>query len=140
MVPPSTRSTTNDKQFVPAAEHRDHTATTSNDSMEAPSSRSSTCAYPSWPTGPSLDHRSAPSSYISDADLFGEDFDDDFACPFLDKAPAPPRVYPIAQAMPVLPPLYAPKKFKSSRQRSKSKQRHTSNPMEPIPESSEQAE
>ncbi|RYN47855.1 hypothetical protein AA0118_g12034 [Alternaria tenuissima] len=112
----------------------------SNYSTEASSSRGSTCAYPSWPTGPSLDHRSSPSSYISDADLFGEDFDDDFACPFLDKAPAPPRVYPMAQAMPVLPPLYAPKKPKSERRRSSGKQRRTSKPMTPISESPEQVE
>ncbi|EOA81796.1 uncharacterized protein SETTUDRAFT_23051 [Exserohilum turcica Et28A] len=104
------------------------------------SSRGSSCAYPSWPTGPSLDHRSPPSSYISDADLFGEDFDDDFACPLLEEAPAPPRVPPMAQAFPILPPLYAQKKPKTERRRSSSgrKQRRTSKPMTPIAESPEQ--
>ncbi|KNG45276.1 hypothetical protein DDE82_007962 [Stemphylium lycopersici] len=114
----------------------------SNYSTGSSSSRGSTCAYPSWPTGPSLDHRSAPSSYISDADLFGEDFDDEFSCPFLEHAPAPPRVPPMAQAFPVLPPLYAQKKPKSERRRSSSerKQRRTSKPMTPISESPEQVE
>ncbi|KAH9865361.1 hypothetical protein J1614_008944 [Plenodomus biglobosus] len=114
----------------------------SNSSMESNSTRGSSCAYPSWPTGPSLEYRSTPSSYISDADLFGEDFDDDFACPFLQEAPAPPRVPSMAQAFPVLPPLYAPKKAKSERRRSSSgrKQRRTSKPMTPISESPEQVE
>lgn len=113
----------------------------SNCSSESNSSRGSSCAYPSWPTGPSLDHRSTPSSYISDADLFGEDFDDDFSCPFLQEAPAPPRVPPMAQAFPILPPLYAPKKPKSERRRSSGrKQRRTSKPMTPIAESPEQVE
>ncbi|USP74565.1 hypothetical protein yc1106_01839 [Curvularia clavata] len=113
----------------------------SNHSTESFSSRGSSCAYPSWPTGPSLDHRSPPSSYISDADLFGEDFDDDFSCPLLEEAPAPPRVPPMAQAFPVLPPLYAQKKPKSERRRSSGrKQRRTSKPMTPIAESPEQVE
>ena len=124
MALPPTHPSADDRRSVSAAEYR---------------KQDSICACPSWPTGPSLDHRSAPSSYISDADLFGEDFDDDFACPFLDKAPAPPRVYPMAQAMPVLPPLYAPKKPKSERRRSSGKQRRTSKPMTPISESPEQA-
>ncbi|KAL6169095.1 hypothetical protein ACJQWK_05455 [Exserohilum turcicum] len=83
---------------------------------------------------------SPPSSYISDADLFGEDFDDDFACPLLEEAPAPPRVPPMAQAFPILPPLYAQKKPKTERRRSSSgrKQRRTSKPMTPIAESPEQ--
>ena len=113
----------------------------SNFSTSSCSSRGSSCAYPSWPTGPSLDHRSAPSSYISDADLFGEDFDDEFACPFLEEAPAPPRAYPMAQALPILPPLYAQKKPKTERRRSSGrKQRRTSKPMTPISESPEQVE
>ncbi|KAF1834228.1 hypothetical protein BDW02DRAFT_344544 [Decorospora gaudefroyi] len=113
----------------------------SNYSTESNSTRGSSCAYPSWPTGPSLDHRSAPSSYISDADLFGEDVDDECACYFLDEAPAPPRVPPMAQAFPILPPLYAPKKPKSERRRSSGrKQRRTSKPMTPISESPEQVE
>ncbi|CAO2650278.1 Nn.00g015700.m01.CDS01 [Neocucurbitaria sp. VM-36] len=113
----------------------------SNYSSESNSSRGSSCAYPSWPTGPSLEYRSTPSSYISDADLFGEDFDDEFSCPFLQEAPAPPRVPPMAQAFPVLPPLYAPKKPKSERRRSSGrKQRRTSKPMTPISESPEQVE
>ncbi|KAJ4372856.1 hypothetical protein N0V83_003147 [Neocucurbitaria cava] len=113
----------------------------SNYSTESTSSRGSSCAYPSWPTGPSLEYRSTPSSYISDADLFGEDFDDEFSCPFLQEAPAPPRVPPMAQAFPILPPLYAPKKPKSERRRSSGrKQRRTSKPMTPISESPEQVE
>lgn len=108
---------------------------------ESTSSHGLTCAFPSWPTGSSLDHRSTPSSYISDADLFGEDFDDDFSCPFLNEAPAPPRVPPMAQAFPILPPLYAPKKPKTERRRSSGhKQRRTSKPMTPIAESPEQVE
>ncbi|KAI8941419.1 hypothetical protein NX059_002641 [Plenodomus lindquistii] len=113
----------------------------SNSSVDSNSSRGSSCAYPSWPTGPSLGYRSTPSSYISDEDLFGEDFDDDFGCRFLHEAPAPPRVPPMAQAFPVLPPLYAPKKAKSERRRSSGrKQRRTSKPMTPISESPEQVE
>ena len=113
----------------------------SNCSSEATSSYGPSCAYPSWPAGPSLQYRNAPSSYISDADLFGEDFDDDFACPFLQEAPAPPRVPPMTQAFPILPPLYAPKKPKSERRRSSGrKQRRTSKPMTPISESPEQVE
>lgn len=114
-------------------------------STSSTSSRGSTCAYPSWPTGPSLDYRSTPSSYISDADLFGEDLDDELLLcggPYLTEAPAPPRVPPMAQAFPILPPLYAPKKSKSERRRSSSgrKQRRTSKPMTPIAESPEQVE
>lgn len=108
------------------------------------SSRGSTCAYPSWPTGKSLEYRSSPSSFISDADLFGEDFDNEASTPFLDEAPAPPRVPPMAQAFPILPPLYAqekPKKPQQQRRRSSGrKQRRTSKPMTPIAESIEAAE
>jgi len=109
--------------------------------VDCNSSRGSSCAYPSWPSGTSLGYRSTPSSFISDADLFGEDFDDEDACPFLTEAPAPPRQPPMAQAFPVLPPLYAQKKAKSERRRSSGKkQRRTSKPMTPISESPEQVE
>ncbi|KZM21685.1 uncharacterized protein EKO05_0001687 [Ascochyta rabiei] len=111
----------------------------SNYSIESNSRRGSSCAYPSWPTGPSLEYRN-PSSYISDEDLFGEDLDDEYSCPILKKAPAPPRVPPMAQAFPVLPPLYASKKAKTQRRRSSGKQRRTSTPMTPISESPEQVE
>jgi hypothetical protein len=47
----------------------------------------------------------------------------------------------MAQAFPILPPLYAPKKPKSERRRSSGrKQRRTSKPMTPISESPEQVE
>jgi len=110
----------------------------SNASIESStSSRGSSCAYPSWPTGSSLEYRSTPSSFISDADLFGEDFDDDF-CPYLQEAPAPPRQPPMAQAFPILPPLYATEKPKKQRRRSSGrKQRRSSKPMTPISESPE---
>lgn len=113
----------------------------SNYSVESNSSRGSSCAYPSWPTGPSLEYRN-PSSYISDEDLFGEDFEDEY-CPILKKAPAPPRVPPMAHAYPVLPPLYVqkkPSKPQQQRRRSSGKQRRTSQPMTPISESPEQQE
>lgn len=109
-------------------------------SLESTSSRGSSCAYPSWPTGSSLGYRSTPSSFISDADLFGEDFDDE-EFPYLTEAPAPPRQPPMAQAFPVLLPLYAQKKPKGERRRSSGKkQRRTSKPMTPISESPEQVE
>ena len=113
----------------------------SNYSVESNSRRGSSCAYPSWPTGPSLEYRN-PSSYISDEDLFGEDFEDEY-CPILKKAPAPPRVPPMAHAYPVLPPLYVqkkPSKPQQQRRRSSGKQRRTSQPMTPISESPEQQE
>ncbi|KAF2276232.1 uncharacterized protein EI97DRAFT_52997 [Westerdykella ornata] len=101
----------------------------------------STCAYPSWPTGKSLGFRSPPSSYISDADLFGEG-DDDCEGPFLDEAPAPPRVPPMAQAFPILPPLYVAEKPKKQQRRRSSgrKSRRSSKPMSPIAESVEVVE
>ncbi|KAJ4311723.1 hypothetical protein N0V94_007809 [Neodidymelliopsis sp. IMI 364377] len=111
----------------------------SNYSSESASRSGSSCAYPSWPTGPSLEYRN-PSSYISDEDLFGDDFDDEYQCPFLKKAPAPPRVPLMPQAVPMLPPLYAQKKPKTQRRRSSGKQRRTSTPMTPISESPEQVE
>jgi hypothetical protein len=110
-------------------------------SVESSSSRGSSCAYPSWPTGASLGYRNTPSSFISDADLFGEDFDEEDSYRFLTEAPAPPRQPPMAQAFPVLPPLYAQKKPKSERRRSSDKkQRRASKPMTPISESPEQVE
>jgi hypothetical protein len=103
------------------------------------SSRGSTCAYPSWPTGSSLEYRSTPSSFISDADLFGDDLDDEFACPYLQEAPAPPRQPPTTQALPFLPPMYAAEKPKKQQRRRSSgrKQRRPSKPMTPISESPE---
>ena len=112
----------------------------SNYSVESSSSsRGSTCAYPSWPTGNSLEYRSTPSSYVSDADLFGEDFDDEFSSPYLQEAPAPPRQPPMAQAFPILPPLYATEKPKKQQRRRSSgrKPRRSSKPMTPISESPE---
>jgi hypothetical protein len=110
----------------------------SNYALECNSSRGSSCAYPSWPSGSSLGYRNTPSSFISDADLFGEDEQD--SSPYLTEAPAPPRQPPMAQAFPILPPLYAPKKSKSERRRSSDKQRRASKPMTPISESPEQVE
>ncbi|KAF2728483.1 hypothetical protein EJ04DRAFT_538372 [Polyplosphaeria fusca] len=102
-------------------------------SQGSPSSRGSTCAYPSWPTASSLEYTNTPSSFITDADLFGCDFDDEV--PFLEEAPAPPQVPPMAQAFPILPPIYAPEKPKKQRRRSSGrKQRRPSKPMTPIAE------
>ncbi|KAF2747404.1 hypothetical protein M011DRAFT_458660 [Sporormia fimetaria CBS 119925] len=120
-------------------------------SQDCPLARQgSTCAvgYPSWPTGNSLQSgykQSAPSSYISDADLFGEDVDEDFSGPFLNEAPPPPRIPPMAQAFPILPPLYVQEKPKKQhhqqrRRSSGRKQRRSSKPMSPIAESVEVAE
>ncbi|KAF2869893.1 hypothetical protein BDV95DRAFT_497151 [Massariosphaeria phaeospora] len=114
----------------------------SNYSQESTiASHGSTCAYPSWPTGKSLEYRSSPSSFISDADLFGEDLSDDCTTPILEEAPAPPRVPPMAQAFPILPPLYASEKPKKQRRRSSDrKPRRASKPMSPISESPEAVE
>ncbi|KAF2131637.1 hypothetical protein P153DRAFT_394952 [Dothidotthia symphoricarpi CBS 119687] len=110
-------------------------------SFESNSSRGASCAFPSWPKSASLGYRSPPSSFLSDADLFGEDFDDELAIPFLQEAPAPPRQPTVSQAFPVLPPLYSEKKSKSERRRSSGrKQRRASKPMTPISESPEQVE
>lgn len=118
----------------------------------ASSSRGSACAYPSWPTGSSLEYRSTPSSFISDADLFGDDCDDEFSTPFLQHAPAPPRQPPMAQAFPILPPIYATEKKQKQqsqtaqssqqhrRRSSARKQRRSSKPMSPIAESVEASE
>jgi len=103
------------------------------------SSKSMTCAFPSWPTGPSLSpfHTSAPSSFISDADLFPDDLlDGEADVPLLEEAPAPPREIPLPVAMPLLP-LYAPEKPKKQRRRSSNKKRRSSKPMTPIAESPE---
>jgi len=110
-----------------------------------PSSRGSTCAYPSWPTGKSLNafHTSAPSAFISDLDLFGDDLDEESGLstpPLLHEAPAPPRQLPLGQAFPLLP-LYASEKPKAKRRRSSGrKQRRPSKPMTPISESPEALE
>lgn len=108
-------------------------------SSSSSSNHGSTCAYPSWPTGSSLGYRSPPSSFISDADLFGDDLDD------LLEAPAPPRQPTMAQAMPFLPPMYATEKPKKPQQQQQQqrrrssgrKQRRSSKPMTPISESPE---
>lgn len=116
----------------------------SNYSSSASSSSSnngSTCAYPSWPTGSSLGYRSPPSSFISDADLFGDDLDDGY----LLEAPAPPRQPTMPQALPFLPPMYAttkpkkpqPQQQQQRRRSSGRKQRRSSKPMTPISESPE---
>ncbi|CAI6245233.1 unnamed protein product [Periconia digitata] len=110
----------------------------SSSSSSSSSNNGSTCAYPSWPTGSSLGYRSPPSSFISDADLFGDDLDD------LLEAPAPPRQPTMSQALPFLPPMYATAKPKKSQQpqqqrrrSSGRKQRRSSKPMTPISESPE---
>ncbi|KAF2636977.1 hypothetical protein P280DRAFT_134936 [Massarina eburnea CBS 473.64] len=111
-------------------------------SSSSSSSRASTCAYPSWPTGSSLEYRSTPSSFISDADLFGDDIDDFAAATscYLSEAPAPPRQPPMGQQS-FLAPIYAsekPKKQQQQRRRSSGrKQRTSSKPMTPISESPE---
>jgi len=110
--------------------------------QEFTSSRSLNCAYPSWPTGDSLSSfgSTAPSSFISDEDLF---LDDEQY--YLYEAPAPPRPAPLPVAMPLLP-LYASEKPKKKqhyaqpdqqRRRNSRKQRHPSKPMTPISESPE---
>ncbi|KAL0261128.1 hypothetical protein SLS55_004824 [Diplodia seriata] len=94
-----------------------------------------TCAFPSWPTGNSFSsgtyRNNTPSSYISDEDLFGDDLLG--GSPFLEEAPAPPRMPQMPQqvAQPLLPLYASPKK---PRQPS-SKQRRSSKPMSPISES-----
>ncbi|KAF2145513.1 uncharacterized protein K452DRAFT_120998 [Aplosporella prunicola CBS 121167] len=103
----------------------------SNDSLSGSPRGSSTpassCAWPSWPSGKSFG--SPPSSFISDEDLFGDDFFG--SIPLLEEAPAPPRMHVMPQppAAP-LQPLYASPKHRSS---SKS-QRRNSKPMEAISE------
>ncbi|KAF2761776.1 hypothetical protein EJ05DRAFT_496673 [Pseudovirgaria hyperparasitica] len=107
------------------------------------SRRTSACAYPSWPQSESLGNApgsfrsSAPSSFISDEDLFG--FDDE--TPFLSEAPAPPRDVTTAQAFPLLPLYASAEKTKKKRRSStKTKVRRSSKPMTPISESPEAPE
>jgi hypothetical protein len=102
-----------------------------------------TCAFPSWPTGPSLGHfhTSAPSAFISDADLFPDELLDGMTdVPLFSEAPAPPRQIPFPTAVPLLP-LYAQEKpKKQQRRRSSNKKRRPSKPMTPIVESPEMPE
>ncbi|KAF1982965.1 hypothetical protein K402DRAFT_185107 [Aulographum hederae CBS 113979] len=96
------------------------------------------CAYPSWPKGDSFSpfRSSAPSAFISDADLFDVDDEDE---PYLHQAPPPPRQIPMPTTVQPLPPLYAKNKSSSKRRQtqSKPKRRSTSKPMTPISESPE---
>jgi len=104
------------------------------------SSKSMTCAFPSWPTGPSLSpfHTSAPTAFISDADLFFDDLlDGETNVPLLHEAPPPPRDVPLPAAAMPLQPLFAPEKAKKPRRRSSGKKRRSSKPMTPIAESLE---
>ncbi|KAF2667928.1 hypothetical protein BT63DRAFT_305255 [Microthyrium microscopicum] len=110
---------------------------------------SMSCAFPSWPSRNSLSpplkasdsaasyssNNNAPSSYISDFDLFPEDLADECDVPFLDEAPAPPRDYILPPAAVPLMPLFAPAKptFKK-RRRSSKKSRPMGKPMTPISE------
>lgn len=112
----------------------------------SPSSRSSLCAYPSWPSGNSFSSfggNTAPSAFISDEDLFPEDIaasgSASSASYLLSEAPAPPRDIPVAQPMP-LAPLYASDRPKTKRRRSSRKQSRSSKPMTPITESPEVSE
>jgi len=106
------------------------------------SGRGNTCAYPCWPSGDRLTTSwgsSAPSSFISDADLFPEDLDEASPGPYLHEAPEPPRQIPLAGPLP-LPPLYAQAKPKKQRRRSSRKLKHPTKPMTPISESPETPE
>lgn len=109
---------------------------------ESISANGMTCAFPSWPKGPSLGFNtpfrtSAPSAFISDADLFGDEFLDG-ATPLLQEAPAPPRDIPFPAAAVPLAPLYAHEKpKKTQRRRSSNKKRRPSKPMSPIAEGPE---
>jgi len=111
-------------------------------SSSSSSTSAMTCAFPSWPTGPSLGHfhTSAPSAFISDEDLFPEELLDGMTyVPLFSEAPAPPRQVPFPAAMP-LQPLYAHEKPKKQRRRSSNKKRRPSKPMTPIAESPEMPE
>jgi hypothetical protein len=127
----------------PSASSRSSSSSYSGRSISS-SSKSMTCAFPSWPTGPSLSgfqspfHSSAPSAFISDLDLFPEDLLEG-ATPYLQEAPAPPREHVIPTAMP-LQPLFAIEKPKKQRRRSSGKKRSSSKPMTPIVESLEAPE
>lgn len=136
--------------------------------MSIPKSLSSSglnCAFPSWPKGESFEPfaslsssgsgssvtinesiNGAPSSYISDEDLFLDDFSSDssYGRPYLKEAPAPPRPHHLLRRTP-LPPLNAAESAKSSssskkRRRSSRKERRTSRPMTPIAETPETTE
>ncbi|KAF2842230.1 hypothetical protein M501DRAFT_998485, partial [Patellaria atrata CBS 101060] len=105
------------------------------------STKGSSCAFPSWPMGNSLGsfRSTAPSAFISDADLFTDDLLADLdinSVPVLQEAPAMPRQPRQPVAMPLLP-LYASEKSKKSRRKSSRKQRRPSKPMPPISESPE---
>jgi hypothetical protein len=66
-------------------------------------------------------------------DLFLDDLADEDAVPFLEEAPAPPRMYPaVAMPMPLLP-LHAPEK--SKKRRRSSKKARAMKQMTPIAES-----
>jgi hypothetical protein len=86
-----------------------------------------------------------PSSFISDAELFGDDdlecHNDELHAPYLQYAPAPPREYamPPQIAMPLLP-LHAPSKTERKRRRSSRKASPRAKPMTPISESIETPE
>jgi hypothetical protein len=96
------------------------------------------CAYPSWPSRSSLcssysSQNSAPTSYLSDFELFPEDLEDETAVPHLDEAPAPPRAVPMSSAVLPLLPLYAAPEKK--RRRRSSRKLRPAKPMTPIAES-----
>lgn len=118
------------------------------DSIRSTSSQSngsttkgSSCAYPSWPTGDSLQCAfggySNPSSYISDADLFGgDDFEDAaYQVPYLNQAPSPPRQYAMPPAQVALAPLYAQAKAEKKKSKLARKSSNRTKPMTPIIES-----
>ncbi|KAF2706790.1 hypothetical protein K504DRAFT_66760 [Pleomassaria siparia CBS 279.74] len=126
-IPISFRTTSSPSSSIFSAYAKESTSYSHQGSTSA-------CAYPSWPAGKSLEYRNTPSSFISDEDLFGDDFEDGL----LHEAPAPPRQPPMAQAFPILPPLYASEKPKKQRRRSSGrKQRRPSKPMSVISESPE---
>ncbi|RAQ93890.1 hypothetical protein DDE82_009160 [Stemphylium lycopersici] len=144
-VYPASHIRANDMPLASAAkdkEQRHNAGVNNNYSVGSSTTRGSSCAYPSWPVGRSLDDRSAPSSCNSDAELRDESLDDVLAYPFLKHAPAPPRVPLIAQTAPILPPLLAQKKPKSKRRRRSSgrNQPRAPKPMTPIVESLEPVE
>ncbi|KAF2093115.1 hypothetical protein NA57DRAFT_81794 [Rhizodiscina lignyota] len=123
----------------------------STTSHSAPSaSKGSACAYPSWPTAESLrpfgSFATIPSSFISDAELFGDDefgYDgEEVHAPYLEQPPPPPRQYamPTQMAMPLLPIFAAPVKTEKKRRKSSRKQSNRAKPMTPISESPETPE
>ena len=81
------------------------------------SSRYSTCAFPSWPSGLVLKkaHNGRASAYISDEELFGDD-----DVPYLKEPPSPPRPTQMwAVAQPLLPPVRTRRPSSSSSQKAK---------------------